>query len=179
MSTTIADCAHPQSIQTRSYTEIGLTRRAQALVAEGWTRQSLSAATSISPAALKAILHGRTPPARTQTEQLVALYEARRRPPNLGADTRSAQRYAAAQGWVPRSLEVPTTSHHEANSYRSPRTHDVAALLEDCEWLARTGEGLFGSCRRLHVRPAALYRLLLRHGRLDLWQRLSGSEAAA
>lgn len=49
---------------------------------------------------------------------------------------------------------------------RPPTDH--AALIEDLEWMADTGESLDGAAERLNTTPVALERALYRHGRHDL-----------
>lgn len=41
-------------------------------------------------------------------------------------------------------------------------------LVEDCAWMADTGETWLGAARRLGKSPATLERTLERHGRHDL-----------
>lgn len=53
-------------------------------------------------------------------------------------------------------------------------SYDRAAFLENCQWLAETGESWLGAAARLGVTPTALEKRLWRLGAYGLAGRLSG-----
>lgn len=178
MSTTIADRAPMRSTGTPTYTHIGLIRRAQALVAEGWTRQELSLQTRLSTAALKALIHGRPLPRGTQPDPLVVLYESTPPRPHASYDHESARRYAHSQGWLTREW-WPGDTIDQPDAPPSRSRDQLVCLIEDIEWLLATGETLPGVCRRLDLSQAALYRRLSRGHRLDVWARIHHTQQVA
>lgn len=155
---------------------IGTRRRIQALACIGWTMSRQGARIGWAPANFAKLLTDDTVTVRRETAQLVArMYDDLwdRAP---GGDrfqragiTRVKQR-AAANGWLPPLAWDDDTIDDPAATPHMPQDapHKGHALVEDVEFLLKTGETFAVTAQRLGLKPSSLQTALRRAGRPDL-----------
>lgn len=109
-----------------------------------------------------------TRPSRRHTSSLAAVLTAERTAPPKWWHTPDPEAMqhrrdlaAAVAGW--------RDPEYRRRMYGEPTTAErTRAIVQDVEWMTRTGETPAGICARLGSRPAALARRLQRAGRPDL-----------
>lgn len=69
-----------------------------------------------------------------------------------------------------------TAAERGARIAHEKAAQDLAAFIEDVEWMADTGESTEDVARRRGVTANAINKRLTRAGRTDLWDRLRANE---
>lgn len=156
----------------------GSRRRVQALMARGWSASKLAPIVGLSRFSLTQILDGHGVKESTRSriaevyERLWDVLPPLATKPDRVAASRS-RNHAAARGWVPplgwddESIDDPAAVPAAAAGNRSggSRSGDV---VEDLDWLMRTGATPDRASERLGMSPQALAAAAYRRGRADL-----------
>ena len=151
----------------------GTSRRVQALVAIGWSQSRLAERLGMVIGNMQGIVNGR---AVTVGKAMAVkdLFDKLWNQPQVGTDHRSkiaanrARNYAQARGWLPPMAWDEDTIDDPAFIPDLQVRNDPSALIEDVEFLVRTG-GLESILTRTgYKKQDSLERLLHRAGRGDL-----------
>lgn len=152
----------------------GTSRRLQALVAIGWSQSRLGERLGIRISNMGPMMAGR-PVTAGRARAVQALFEQLWDQPQQGHDQRSkisanrARNYARARGWLPPMAWDEDTIDDSTHVPDLRARHDPTSLIEDVEFLIRTGAGRESILTRTGYRKQeSLERLLLRAGRGDL-----------
>jgi hypothetical protein len=169
----------------------GPRRRFEALVANGWSPAELSRRIGMGQQSLLRMM------VRPQIEvvaarKIRALFDelAFVEPPSRTSRQRGvatkARRRATEGGWLPPAAwfdvdiddpaAVPDTDALRQRTASGRERRSPEALVEDVEWLLRTGESLAQALVRLGMSREALEVALRRAERTDLWRSLTGRE---
>lgn len=153
---------------------IGTGRRLQALVAIGWSQSRLGERLGIAISNMQGIVIGK-PVTVGKALAVKALFDELWNQPQMGADHRSkiaanrARNYAQARGWLPPMAWDEDTIDDPTFVPDLQARNDPSALIEDVEFLVRTGVGLESILSRTgYKKQDSLERLLHRAGRGDL-----------
>lgn len=153
---------------------VGTSRRLQALVAIGWSQARLGARLGIRPGNMTRIMTGQ-PITAVNATAARQLFDELWDQPQEGTDQRSrisanrARNYAKARGWLPPLAWDEDTIDNPTFTPDLESRHDPSHLIEDVEFLVRTGTGLESILARTGYKKLdSLERLLYRAGRGDL-----------
>lgn len=157
----------------------GTRRRLRALAVLGWPASRLAQRLGTSQSLIRRLMedgHGCSATTRARVADLYdELWDAA--PPD-DKSSRLARRRAQQRGWLPAAawdddeIDDPAAQPHNPAGPRS-------ALLENVVWLADLGDTLPGICLRLGVKPESIWRATYRHGRPEIWDRLTAESRVA
>lgn len=152
----------------------GTGRRLQALIAIGWSQTRLARKLGVQVSNMSRALAG-DPVMVSTALNVKALFEQLWNQPQEGVDQRTkisanrARNYAKARGWLPPMAWDEDTIDDPTFTPNLKTRHDPSHLIEDVEFLIRTGTGLDSILARTGYKKLdSLERLLHRAGRGDL-----------
>lgn len=166
----------------------GAMRRVQALMAEGWALSRISAESGINEQTLRDVIYGHDILVRT-AEAVKAVYERLwdEAPDTsngyLAAGVTRTRKLAASRGWAPcmawddEAIDDPAAEPAVVFT-KKRRTRPAEDIVEDLEWLIRTGASPAEATGRLDMTRSGIQQAMYRAGRPDLARWIHRKESA-
>jgi hypothetical protein len=158
----------------------GTTRRLQALARLGHDSATLAPLLGVNPRRVERLRRGEKPVVHaTVAARVDQTYRALNMTPRTGWQADRARNIATRKGWQPPlAWDDGNGPHGIDNPNATPAPAGRGQSLDDYLWLAENGTPLADITTRCDVTRDAIYKALRRAGRLDLWQRITRTEAA-
>lgn len=167
----------------------GTARRLQALMRIGYSGRVLGAMTGMHPQTVNDIVQGRERISARNREKVAEVYDRIWDKPltgatpsermSIGRTKRAAERngWTAPLCWDDDTIDNPAAKPIEART-ANRLTKATTAVIEDLDWLRRTGVEPEHAPKRLGITRNALLKALNRHGETRLYNWLTRKDAA-